>query len=474
MNKQNKKHILYTILLLIIGFNCFSQNLLREIEVNKLKSTISLKVNEFESIHFLIKKNKKELEFLPYLISDTVKELKSFTINSSATILSKHVYKDKVVIVYKQYYWVDTKELFDHYLIEYNFNTEKASKPKLLRNFQSKIIKTDNAIFFIKKKDSNLILQRIQSLEKNDLFSFKLKEDEIDLISTNLNFINLKLYPFGPIQSSPFYYINNNVVITIEDRKNNSTFVFKFDLSNPPLSERNFSVSIFKNSLEKNKVLKSFLIDDKLFQFAINKGFKTAQLNVFNLETNKIIKIINYSEEDFKHYNNFYEGIKEVTPDENDFFKIYKNLNSIFITVKKNLDSVYEINIGSIANNKISTYNNLNQFGSSVPTMQISYNSEQLPYGTNSYFNDQLLEFSDNKHLVVNHFTLLLDIDLNKIDSESKNILNNFNNQEKIELARQRNIKKRDRKYRSYISLKNKFRFIEYVSSKNMIYFYEY
>ena len=148
MNKQNKKHLYYFIFFLIINLNCFSQKLLKEVSVNKLKHTISLKVNDFESIHFLIKKSKKELEFLPFLINDTVKELKSFTINSNSALLSYHVYKNKVVILYIQYYWVDTTQLFHHYLIEYDFSTEKASEPKFLRNFQSKIINSDNATFF--------------------------------------------------------------------------------------------------------------------------------------------------------------------------------------------------------------------------------------------------------------------------------------------------------------------------------------
>ena len=262
------------------------------------------------------------------------------------------------------------------------------------------------------------------------------------------------------------------MVITIEDKPNKSTFVFNFDLSNS-LNERNYSVSVFKNNLEKNKVLKSFLINDKLFQFAIGKGFETAQLNVFDLNTKKIIKTFTYTKNNLGVYNNFYVRNKEVTPDEKSFFKIYKYLNSTFVTVKKNPANEYEINIGSFSNIKISGFNNLNQFESSVP-MQTSYNSEQLPYGTNFYFKELLLEFPDNEHLKMSHFTLLLDNELNKIDSESKNILNNLNSQKKIDLARQRNIKKRNQKYRSYIRLKNKFRFVEYVSSKDIVYFYEY
>jgi len=469
---SKRKNILTAcfILFLSISLSCYSQDLLKEVEVNKLKSTLSLKVNEIESIHFLIWKNKGELKFSPYLISDSVKELKSFTLNRNSIILSKHIYKDKIVFLYKQSYWMDTKELFHHYLIEYSYVTEKVSKPILLRNFQSEIITANNATFFIKKDEKSFTIHRVESLEENDFFYYSLNEEELNNINTNLDYINLNNYPFGSVQSQSFYYFENSVIITSENLEDKLTHVFKFDLSKS-LNEKNYSLSNFKNKLEKNKILKSFLVDDKLFQFAIDKGFKTAELNIFDFDTQEILKTFQYSNESFQPYNKCFHGREEIDPEKTNFLRNYRNLISPFITVEENQEYGYEVNIGSLP--IISNYYALTDATDHGFQSSTVYIEQQI--GTSFYFREQLLDNSkNNNHSHIKHFSLLLDNKLDKHDSESKSMLDKIKHLDKIDKARERNVKKNDKKYRSYISLKNKFRFIEYDSSENTVYVYEY
>ncbi len=461
----------YFILFLSLNLSCYSQNILKEVEVNKLQNTLSLKINDFESIHFIIWKNKGELEFSPYIISDNVKELRGFTLNKNAIILSKHVYKYKVVFVYKQNYWIDSEEFFHHYLIEYSFDTEKISDPKLLSNFQSEIVTANNATFFIKKDKKIFIINRVESLEENDFFYFNLDEEDLNKISPNLDYINLNTSPLGSIMSNPFYYFDNTVIIISENPENKSTHVFKFDLSKS-IKEKRYFISEYKNKLEKNKILKSFLIDNKLFQFAVGKSYKTAQLNIFNLDSEEIIKSFQYSKENFNTYNKCFHGREEIDPEKSDFLRNFRNLNFPFIIVEKNQEIGYEVNIGSLP---IATNNSM-QFGPAG-----NYSSQQTihvlgqQYGTSLYFSEQLLDYPKNSnHSYLKHFSLLLDNKLDKYDSVSKSLMDKIKHIEKIDKARQRDVKKRNKKYRSYISLKNKFRFIEYVSSEKTVYFYEY
>ncbi len=96
-------------------------------------------------------------------------------------------------------------------------------------------------------------------------------------------------------------------------------------------------------------------------------------------------------------------------------------------------------------------------------------------YGTSLYFREQLLDHPKNSnHSYLKNCSLFLDKDLVKYKSDSKSLVNKIKHIEKIDKARQRDVKKRNKEYRSYINLKNKFRFIEYVSSEKSIYFYEY
>ncbi len=354
---------------LLLVQSVFSQ-VLQDIAINeklyKLKNTYSIKTNDSTTLHLIVVKNKKtkKIDFLPFSLGSKFKKLNSFTFDKEPIILSHHFYKNKLIIVYKI-----TKDNDDIYMREFDTETSKISSPKIVHKRKYKKIITEgdvtyilsfvNKYFFIttiQDGKNNSIVQYSMGTNTDDYLLKNLVNATFDYVTTN-EFVEV-----GSLEEGHLFIDKNRLLLTLDIKKNASSYFVEFDLVPNSNSKQFVEIKQFKSNFLKVKQIRSFYIENKLFQFSLTG--QEASLKILDIKTALVLNEFRYTKLNFGPYNKYFFKSKETKPNPKKFFNSFKKfrptveyLPTIFVVVNKSSNGGFIVESGHI-DSKIYHYNN--------------------------------------------------------------------------------------------------------------------
>ncbi len=381
---KNKILILFT---LTYSSILFAQDLIGEIKIENGEENItnlSGKLNDTISFHLIINKLKNPRKYKSELFFfNQKKQTKSkiLALNKrKPNFITFHVNNEIITF---------TKELKDGVLVyDYNYTSEKLDSVKVSVRpkavfplndavyISDQLIKTNNLLRIIKIKTVNDITKFLITPKTKDEISLlnNFKGKDFDIINPN-QFIEK-----GSIKKYKGFYIGSDLIFTKDIKKHSKVILFTIN----NVGEI-FSKEFILKQGERSKKLNSFIIDEKLFVF--NMYEKNAHLHVYNFETSKLIKVIDFSAEEFGTFNKVVVNGKESTTN----YKPKKFYNSFFpqaigsmyaaelyIGINKSQTDDYIIQIGHVDKNKFNN-NSIGHYWWGYPAFSMNYS---IPNGS--------------------------------------------------------------------------------------------
>jgi len=435
----------------------FSQDL-KQIPFNKkqykLLNTYTIKVADSSSLHFIVAKNltTKRIDFLPYYATNLVKKLATFSFDKQPILLSTHIYKNKLVLIYKKA--IKSKEIFSK---AFDFIADKISTPKLIFDIDNTydiLITLESRTIFISFSKFRLKVTTVYDSDKIAVNSFSTKTKKDQEMLKGLKSKNIFLEPasykfdyvatnkyveIGSIKTGHFFLDSNILILTRDVKKKANTSFLKLDLNKTQKQYLNFRE--FKNKLKKVKQIRSFYFEDKLFQFAISS--QDASLQIFDVSTGLILKTFDYTKSNFGPYNKYFFKSKEIEPNPSRFFNSFKKFRpysmyfpSIFIVANKSTDNGFVVEMGHI-NGAVYNYNSFNMMWQ-MQQMQWQMQNNIMNFhppsfrGPDGIFDYEYVKTTDNG-IRKTSFILSLDKNLNKTEKVATTIFKKDTLRKKID-----------------------------------------
>jgi hypothetical protein len=427
---------------LFCTFKFYAQNEI-QIPLNtseiKPKDTYTIKVNDSTSMHVSVASNKSDhkLKFTPRLLHDkSLVELKWFDLEPDSEVLGNHINGNDWVILYSHL----NNNKKEYYLTQYNLISQTLSKEvPITFDMNAKLFPMDHftATINLDIEKSKLEIDIYENIDRVKEKTFTLATElqdaltyESEITDMFMDYIPSDRYTdVGSLNKSHFYWIDDTYYFTIDVKSKQTTYLIKANVKdeNVPLEYGKFT-----NTQENNKQMRSFLLDGKLFQFSVSN--KLARITIFDIETEKVEKEIDYTKEVFGPYHSYYEKsyATEANPSKflNSFnrFKITSSyIPNIFISVNKGVEETYIIKAGHV--NEITYhYNDFWWMQRHMMMMQPNIPTS-LPrgFGPNQK-NIPELYIEDTEESIIHktYFMLVVDKNFIKTDYLKSSIYNNY------------------------------------------------
>lgn len=486
-------YILLFALIFAYSIPSFSQNKFYHNINNKNMKVIdteSFKINNDSSIHVVLAKNKNDKNYvlIPFLVNeDTLNKLPKISFDKEPKTVSAHFTNDKWIYIYKE----NNKD--DLHILQYALTGENSINRKILNKveYDHSLQSDDTAYFLDFEKNGNIKLYTIKDFDNIFLKTFspannKSNEDYRTImnkavfyssndIKSGFDFVTTTDYVnIGSIKNGHTFLYDDTIFLSYDLKSDETSYVIKLDLNN--LKENSqYVVNQLHSSLGNTRQIRSFITDNKLFQFGVD--FEFAKLHVFDLNTGESLNSYTYTKENFGPYNKYYFKTEEIEPKPERFFNSFRKMRigstylpTIFIVVNKGHDNSYIVETGHI-NGATYSYNNyyMDHFWwmhqiNSIPTFHGAPGFGPNP----SLFQPEITQ-SDDESLRKTSFMLALDHTLQKLDSIPKSIYTKDKwKEEKKELEEL--TKNTSFESLSSATLENEINYIYYDKSKKQIF----
>ena len=335
-------------------------------EKHRVVGTNSAKLNDSTSLHLAITKNRviKKFEVKPFLITNTEnRELNSLYFDEHPRIISTHHSEGIITILYEEHIQHRTYREKRIYGIDIDIEKNLVSPSKEIKELMQirggykTLINADNATYFFGEvngvffifevKNTKSITRKLYKIKHpvSPPLSTRIKEEKNTYIKTD-EYVNV-----GSTSPSQIFKYGDTFYVTYDYDKTSETYMYVLPFGATNRYEVSFEK--FSSSLLKNRIHKSFLTKEHLFQFSV--GRKEAILDIHDHNTKKKITSFYYSSEQFGPYHEYYFKGEKTEPKENRFFKSFNKFGigttyfpAPFITVNRASDNGYVIEIGHV------------------------------------------------------------------------------------------------------------------------------
>lgn len=422
---SKKLHIIYILLFVFTTNSLQSQKLIGEIKINRKEKNItnlSGKLNDSISFHFIINKIKGEKNYKStmyfYNKNQRIKEFNPIYSKKKPKYLTYHSNNNVLTII------KDIEKSFVIY--DFDYTTTRILSQEILLDTKT-IFSHENTTFIIgKPQGPNVKIIKIKSsTEIHKMFVRSGNDKEKKLISElnekNIDYINDSQHIVkGSIKTYKGFYNNKNLVIIKDIKKTSSVELFKIDLKGK-ITTKEFSVL---NKI-KSKNQNSFIKDNLLFVF--NMQSEKAFLSIYDIETSKLQKRIEYRKKSFGLDNKKLiingkkiEGDFKSERFFNNFFPKGTYYATPYIGINKSTDNKYIVQIGHVDKG---TYKNTSayNFWWNYPAFSLNYNLSSSTFsGVVSPIGVGMMVFNamSDKKRKGNYFEFYLDKNLSKINQE--------------------------------------------------------
>lgn len=352
---------LLLLLFTLISSVSFSQKLIGEIKINadeKNITNLSGKFNDSISYNIIINKktNSEHHESILYFYSKNnfIKSSPLLVTKNKPNFLTYHINEDILTL---------TREVNNKVLVyDYDYKTDKVISSEIQINPKG-IFSHENVIFITNKLSETNVLKMIKVKSSTDITKTVVypktsleKELLRSFTGENFEFINdLQFIEKGSIKKYKGYYDGTDLILTKDDDNSGKVSFFRIN------TEGNIDSKVFNIPDGKSsKKLKSFYKDEKLFVFNMHKS--DAFLSIYDTQSSKTLKSINYNTEDFGPHNKVVINGKETTDNFKNKKRFYKSFfpqaigsvynAELYIGVNKSINDDYIVQIGHVDKNK--------------------------------------------------------------------------------------------------------------------------
>lgn len=424
MNKRTVFQLIITVSALFNANNIHSQKLLGEIKIGdnyRNITNLSGALNDSISFHLIINKNKEEKTFestIYFFDSEGLtKEFKIGTDPDKPNYLTFHSNNDILTL---------TKSANEKTIIQdIDYANEKSNSTEINTGTYS-VFSLPNMTFLVLGKNETLIDFAFvnSSIDVGRYFyQFNTKTEKGFLKNMDNNNMALvdetHFVDKGFIEDVKAFYRSPSLLLVQDDRKDNVVNLLEMA---PKLTVQLRQIAL--DTHEKLKDLDSFLVDNLLFAFAMEKN--EATLFIYDLETDKLIKTFEYNSDNFGIAHKVVVNGDDETNSFNSrrFFKSFfpQAVGSVYnaelyIGVNKTSQNGYVVQVGHVDKNTFRNANSGN-FWWTYPAFGLNYNlsTGSLGGGFNPAGMSMMIfnALADNKRKG-NYFELNLDSELNPV-----------------------------------------------------------
>jgi hypothetical protein len=364
----------------VLNFNhLLAQELIDEIKIDPTRTNelnLSGPLNDSISFHLLINQvtSSENYESIIYFYNDSrrITELKLFEGSEKPNYVTFHVSEEILTLIGQNERGIVVNDVdFKTGNVQTKEFNMKLKNVFSLQNTTVMIGEkiNESSFFAIVKNTQDIQRMLVNPKSKEDKKFLKECEEE------SIEFVNDKQYiDVGPIKAFKGYLYKDKIYILNENVKTNLLKIYSIDRSG--VLELNY---LQGSKYSEAHQLNTFLKDNLLFVFSLQDHI--SNLNIYNFDTNELIKTITYPKDQYGPVNSLIFDGKEVTT-AFEASKFHKNfmpkVGSIYnprayIAVNKTTDGDYQLKIGHVDAN---TYkgNTSHNFWWKFPVFELNHN----------------------------------------------------------------------------------------------------